>query len=116
MLQLACTASKRLPRPPGEPRALSEPLLSALQLVNRLGSKRGGAELFMQSPALQAREQHHVEQLAAVEGECFLCQSRPGLDPPYAWAAPGGVKPSAPLIRAHFLDEGKQGRRRGFRG
>ncbi|XP_067588587.1 obscurin isoform X30 [Pseudorca crassidens] len=37
------------------------------ELVNRLGSKRGGAELFMQSPALQAREQHHVEQLAAVE-------------------------------------------------
>ncbi|XP_022419029.2 obscurin isoform X4 [Delphinapterus leucas] len=37
------------------------------ELVNQLGSKRGGAELFMQSPALQAREQHHVEQLAAVE-------------------------------------------------
>ncbi|XP_057396424.1 obscurin [Balaenoptera acutorostrata] len=37
------------------------------ELVNRLGSKRGGAELFMQGPALQAREQQHVGQLAAVE-------------------------------------------------
>uniref|UniRef100_A0A8W4FLN6 Obscurin n=1 Tax=Sus scrofa TaxID=9823 RepID=A0A8W4FLN6_PIG len=38
------------------------------ELVNWLGSKRGGAELFMQSPALQARQQHRKEQLAAVEG------------------------------------------------
>ncbi|EPY89677.1 hypothetical protein CB1_000086001 [Camelus ferus] len=37
------------------------------ELVNRLGSKRGGAELFMQSPALQAQDQHRREQLAAVE-------------------------------------------------
>eukprot|EP00069_Balaena_mysticetus_P009489 bmy_20265T0 len=37
------------------------------ELVNRLGSKRGGAELFMQDPALLAREQQHVGQLAAVE-------------------------------------------------
>uniref|UniRef100_A0A480NE76 non-specific serine/threonine protein kinase n=1 Tax=Sus scrofa TaxID=9823 RepID=A0A480NE76_PIG len=37
------------------------------ELVNWLGSKRGGAELFMQSPALQARQQHRKEQLAAVE-------------------------------------------------
>ncbi|XP_062951332.1 obscurin isoform X22 [Cynocephalus volans] len=38
------------------------------ELVNRLGSTRGGAELYVQSPALQARDQHHGEQLmAAVE-------------------------------------------------
>uniref|UniRef100_A0A4W2EVZ8 non-specific serine/threonine protein kinase n=1 Tax=Bos indicus x Bos taurus TaxID=30522 RepID=A0A4W2EVZ8_BOBOX len=42
------------------------------ELVNRLGSKRSRAELLMQSPVLQAREQHRVERLAAVEGEC-LC-------------------------------------------
>uniref|UniRef100_A0A8C6FW78 Obscurin n=1 Tax=Moschus moschiferus TaxID=68415 RepID=A0A8C6FW78_MOSMO len=39
------------------------------ELVNRLGSKRSRAELLMQSPVLQAREQHHMERLAAVEGE-----------------------------------------------
>ncbi|KAM9732204.1 LOW QUALITY PROTEIN: obscurin-like [Dama dama] len=37
------------------------------ELVNRLGSKRSRAELLMQSPMLQAREQHRVERLAAVE-------------------------------------------------
>lgn len=38
------------------------------ELVNRLGSTRGGGELYMQSPALRARDQHHREQLvAAVE-------------------------------------------------
>ncbi|KAK7798725.1 hypothetical protein U0070_000242 [Myodes glareolus] len=38
------------------------------ELVNRLGSSRGGGELYMQSPALRARDQHHREQLvAAVE-------------------------------------------------
>ncbi|XP_070426092.1 obscurin isoform X23 [Equus przewalskii] len=37
------------------------------ELVNRLGSTRGGAELSMQSPALRAREQRRREQLAAVE-------------------------------------------------
>uniref|UniRef100_H0XN61 Uncharacterized protein n=1 Tax=Otolemur garnettii TaxID=30611 RepID=H0XN61_OTOGA len=38
------------------------------ELVNRLGSTRGGADLYMQSPALRAREQRHREQLmAAVE-------------------------------------------------
>uniref|UniRef100_A0ABI7ZTT7 Non-specific serine/threonine protein kinase n=1 Tax=Felis catus TaxID=9685 RepID=A0ABI7ZTT7_FELCA len=37
------------------------------ELVNRLGSARGGAELCMQSPAVRAREQHRREQLAAVE-------------------------------------------------
>ncbi|XP_045659965.1 obscurin isoform X26 [Ursus americanus] len=37
------------------------------ELVNRLGSARGGAELCMQSPAVRAREQLHREQLAAVE-------------------------------------------------
>ncbi|XP_055284683.1 obscurin isoform X21 [Moschus berezovskii] len=37
------------------------------ELVNRLGSKRSRAELLMQSPVLQAREQHHMERLAAVE-------------------------------------------------
>ncbi|XP_078308593.1 obscurin isoform X38 [Panthera onca] len=37
------------------------------ELVNRLGSARGGAELCMQSPAVRAREQLRREQLAAVE-------------------------------------------------
>uniref|UniRef100_A0A5F4WHS1 non-specific serine/threonine protein kinase n=1 Tax=Callithrix jacchus TaxID=9483 RepID=A0A5F4WHS1_CALJA len=38
------------------------------ELVNRLGSARASAELCVQSPTLQAREQHHREQLvAAVE-------------------------------------------------
>ncbi|KAL6089773.1 hypothetical protein STEG23_015653, partial [Scotinomys teguina] len=38
------------------------------ELVNRLGSTRGGGELYMQSPALRARDQYHREQLvAAVE-------------------------------------------------
>uniref|UniRef100_G3TNU4 Uncharacterized protein n=1 Tax=Loxodonta africana TaxID=9785 RepID=G3TNU4_LOXAF len=37
------------------------------ELVNRLGSARGGAELYMQSPALRAREQPRREQLVAVE-------------------------------------------------
>ncbi|KAL1780292.1 obscurin, partial [Sigmodon hispidus] len=38
------------------------------ELVNRLGSARGGGELYMQSPALRVRDQHHREQLvAAVE-------------------------------------------------
>ncbi|XP_064239759.1 obscurin-like isoform X1 [Aotus nancymaae] len=35
------------------------------ELVNRLGSARASAELRVQSPALQAREQHHREQLVA---------------------------------------------------
>nr|XP_054323030.1 obscurin isoform X4 [Pongo pygmaeus] len=35
------------------------------ELVNRLGSARATAELHMQSPTLQAREQYHREQLAA---------------------------------------------------
>ena len=72
---LACVASKRLPRLPGEPQAGGELLLYALQLVNRLGSKRSRAELLMQSPVLQAREQQRVERLAAVEGECFCVWS-----------------------------------------
>ncbi|XP_032704376.1 obscurin [Lontra canadensis] len=37
------------------------------ELVNRLGSARGGVELCMQSPAVQAREQLRREQLATVE-------------------------------------------------
>ncbi|KAF3815626.1 hypothetical protein GH733_016518 [Mirounga leonina] len=37
------------------------------ELVNRLGSARGGAELCMQSPAVRAREQLQREQLAAME-------------------------------------------------
>uniref|UniRef100_A0AC11DZ45 Obscurin, cytoskeletal calmodulin and titin-interacting RhoGEF n=1 Tax=Ovis aries TaxID=9940 RepID=A0AC11DZ45_SHEEP len=37
------------------------------ELVNRLGSKRSRAELLMQSPMLQARDQHRAERLAAVE-------------------------------------------------
>uniref|UniRef100_A0A4W2F8C5 non-specific serine/threonine protein kinase n=2 Tax=Bos indicus x Bos taurus TaxID=30522 RepID=A0A4W2F8C5_BOBOX len=45
------------------------------ELVNRLGSKRSRAELLMQSPVLQAREQHRVERLAAVEGECLCVRS-----------------------------------------
>ena len=74
MPPLACMASQRLPRAPGEPQAGGEPLLYALQLVNRLGSKRSRAELLMQSPVLQARDQHRAERLAAVEGECFRVQ------------------------------------------
>ncbi|XP_074241569.1 obscurin isoform X21 [Saimiri boliviensis] len=35
------------------------------ELVNRLGSTRASAELCVQSPALQAREKHHREQLMA---------------------------------------------------
>uniref|UniRef100_A0A2K6GY28 non-specific serine/threonine protein kinase n=1 Tax=Propithecus coquereli TaxID=379532 RepID=A0A2K6GY28_PROCO len=35
------------------------------ELVNRLGSTRGGADLSLQSPALRAREQRHREQLVA---------------------------------------------------
>ncbi|XP_077879380.1 obscurin-like [Ictidomys tridecemlineatus] len=38
------------------------------ELVNRLGSTRGGGELYMQSPVLPAREQRHREQtVAAIE-------------------------------------------------
>ncbi|XP_072620069.1 obscurin isoform X12 [Vulpes vulpes] len=37
------------------------------ELVNQLGSVRGGAELCMQSPVVRAREQLHREQLAAME-------------------------------------------------
>uniref|UniRef100_A0A8D2CLV2 non-specific serine/threonine protein kinase n=1 Tax=Sciurus vulgaris TaxID=55149 RepID=A0A8D2CLV2_SCIVU len=38
------------------------------ELVNRLGSTRGGGELYMQSPALRAQEQHRGElTVAAVE-------------------------------------------------
>ncbi|XP_076712375.2 obscurin isoform X14 [Callospermophilus lateralis] len=38
------------------------------ELVNRLGSTRGGGELYMQSPVLPAREQCHREQtVAAIE-------------------------------------------------
>lgn len=52
----------------------SGPLLFLWQLVNRLGSTRGGGELYMQSPALRARDQHHREQLvAAVEGRLCVC-------------------------------------------
>lgn len=52
----------------------SGPLLSLWQLVNRLGSTRGGGELYMQSPALRARDQHHREQIvAAVEGRFCVC-------------------------------------------
>ncbi|XP_038412347.1 obscurin isoform X12 [Canis lupus familiaris] len=39
------------------------------ELVNQLGSVRGGAELCVQSPVVRAREQLHREQLAAVEVE-----------------------------------------------
>lgn len=51
--------------------ALSRLLPSVLQLVNRLGSARGGVELCMQSPAVRAREQLRREQLATVEGKCY---------------------------------------------
>lgn len=80
VLDPPCYSWPRQPRPLGEPQPLRKHLSSAPQLVNWLGSKRGGAELFMQSPALQARQQHRKEQLAAVEGECHHCQSSPGLD------------------------------------
>lgn len=41
-----------------------------LQLVNRLGSARGGVELCLQSPALQAQEQRRQEHIDVVEGRC----------------------------------------------
>uniref|UniRef100_A0A8C5XAV9 non-specific serine/threonine protein kinase n=1 Tax=Microcebus murinus TaxID=30608 RepID=A0A8C5XAV9_MICMU len=71
--------------PGGKYRVLSEPRSGVLvlgiraaskedlgyyecELVNRLGSTRGGADLCMQSPAVRAREQRHRQQLvAAVE-------------------------------------------------
>ncbi|XP_045423418.1 obscurin isoform X23 [Lemur catta] len=71
--------------PGGKCRVLSEPRSGVLvlairaagredlghyecELVNRLGSTRGGADLCLQSPALRAREQHRREQLvSAVE-------------------------------------------------
>lgn len=70
MLEMALTVLR-------EPLALSGLLPSVLQLVNRLGSARGGAELCMQSPAVRAREQLHREQLAAVEGKWY-CGARLG--------------------------------------
>ncbi|PNJ39222.1 OBSCN isoform 4 [Pongo abelii] len=42
------------------------------ELVNRLGSARATAELHMQSPTLQAREQYHREQLAAAVEDTTL--------------------------------------------
>lgn len=78
----------------------SEPLLSLWQLVNRLGSTRCGGELYMQSPALRAWDQHHREQLvAAVEGRfCVSAVSvtlSPRLEPPLVWKEPGGLKRSS---------------------
>lgn len=116
MPPLACVASKRLPRLPGEPQAGGELLLYALQLVNRLGSKRSRAELLMQSPVLQAREQQRVERLAAVEGECFCVWSILSWTPTGWGRARTGREPLALLIRAHFWEEGKHNWRRGLRG
>eukprot|EP00071_Canis_lupus_P023364 XP_013974430.1 obscurin isoform X7 [Canis lupus familiaris] len=48
------------------------------ELVNQLGSVRGGAELCVQSPVVRAREQLHREQLAAVEDAAV---SPPALEP-----------------------------------
>lgn len=70
MLEMALTVLR-------EPLALSGLLPSVLQLVNRLGSAKGGAELCMQSPAVRAREQLRREQLAAVEGKWY-CLARLG--------------------------------------
>uniref|UniRef100_A0A2K6ULQ7 Obscurin n=1 Tax=Saimiri boliviensis boliviensis TaxID=39432 RepID=A0A2K6ULQ7_SAIBB len=42
------------------------------ELVNRLGSTRASAELCVQSPALQAREKHHREQLMAAMEDTTL--------------------------------------------
>lgn len=72
-------------------------LPSVLQLVNQLGSTRGGVDLFMPSPALRAQEQ-----LAAVEGK-----HQPGPDPPRAWVGRDWVKPLALLTGVHPL-EGQQ--------
>lgn len=47
------------------------PLLSFLQLVNRLGSTRGGTELSLQSPVLRAQEQRCREHIAVLEGRCI---------------------------------------------
>ncbi|XP_048657347.1 obscurin isoform X32 [Marmota marmota marmota] len=50
------------------------------ELVNRLGSTRGGGELYMQSPVLPAREQRHREQtVAAVEGVTQEGSAQPSL-------------------------------------
>uniref|UniRef100_A0AC11DPM5 Obscurin, cytoskeletal calmodulin and titin-interacting RhoGEF n=1 Tax=Ovis aries TaxID=9940 RepID=A0AC11DPM5_SHEEP len=48
------------------------------ELVNRLGSKRSRAELLMQSPMLQARDQHRAERLAAVEDAVAPAPAAPG--------------------------------------
>ncbi|XP_040097221.1 obscurin isoform X4 [Oryx dammah] len=48
------------------------------ELVNRLGSKRSRAELVMQSPVLQARDQHRAERLAAVEDAAAPAPAAPG--------------------------------------
>ncbi|XDA76184.1 hypothetical protein R6Z07M_006299 [Ovis aries] len=48
------------------------------ELVNRLGSKRSRAELLMQSPMLQARDQHRAERLAAVEDAAAPAPAAPG--------------------------------------
>lgn len=81
-----------------------------LQLVNRLGSARGGAELFLQSPALQAQEQRRQEHFDVVEGRCSH-QVSAWLDPPRAWVGPGmGNHQSFPL------EEGQGGLGRGCRG
>ncbi|XP_073912202.1 obscurin isoform X22 [Castor canadensis] len=51
------------------------------ELVNRLGSTRGGGELYMQSPALRAQDQHHRQQLmAAVEDTTLEDSIHPALD------------------------------------
>lgn len=93
-------------RPTEEPQALSGLCcLSVLQLVNRLGSTRGGVELSLQSPALRTQEEHCQERIAVVEGRCSHEVSA-WLDPPCAWAGSGGGKPSSFPIRVCSLKEG----------
>lgn len=89
----------------------NEPLLSLRQLVNRLGSTRGGGELYMQSPALRARDQHHREQLvAAVEGRLYVCAVSlthkffsHKLEPPLVWKEPGGIETIIAVSRRRGL-------------
>uniref|UniRef100_A0A8C6S235 Obscurin n=1 Tax=Nannospalax galili TaxID=1026970 RepID=A0A8C6S235_NANGA len=52
------------------------------ELVNRLGSTRAGGDLYMQSPALRARDQQHREQqlVATVEDTTLEDSVHPALD------------------------------------
>lgn len=98
---------------PDSSRSLSSSrlLLSLWQLVNRLGSTRAGGELYMQSPALRARDQHRRDQLvAAVEGRFCVCAvsvtrgwSNARLEPLPVWNEPGGSETLSSLFPGRRL-------------